>query len=156
MARRATLRASDTDREQVTQRLQEATTEGRLAPEELEQRVEGALSARTYGELDAVLVDLPGAGRTFRSRARRERGELAWVRRALVAAVAVPVALVLTVALVFAVTGIFAVWGLWLAAGWFFFSRRRRRYARGYLGFRGCAHARGGPARVQSSRGSWV
>lgn len=156
MARRATLRASDADREHVTKRLQQATTEGRLAPEELEQRLEGALSARTYGELDSVLADLPGAGRAFRARGHRERSALVRLRPALLAAVALPIALAIAVALVFAITGIFAAWALWLAAGVFFFSRRRRRYLRGYVGVRGCGRGPVRHVRMHSSPGSWV
>lgn len=53
------MRASDADRERVISRLHTAATEGRIAAEELEQRVSTALKARTYGELDAVLHDLP-------------------------------------------------------------------------------------------------
>jgi hypothetical protein len=33
--------------------------EGRLSDDELEQRLQALLAARTYGELDALLVDLP-------------------------------------------------------------------------------------------------
>ena len=61
MARRATLRASDADREQIAERLRHATGEGRLSAEELEERLEAVFTARTYGELDAVVADLPGA-----------------------------------------------------------------------------------------------
>jgi Domain of unknown function (DUF1707) len=57
------LRASDADRDAVVDRLREAAGEGRLEPDELEQRVDGALRARTYGELAEFLADLPGDGR---------------------------------------------------------------------------------------------
>jgi DUF1707 SHOCT-like domain len=155
MARRATLRASDADREQVTRRLQEASTEGRLAHEELEQRVESALSARTYGELDSVLSDLPAAGRAFGQRGRRGLARLVLARPALMLALAVPVAVAITIALVFAITGVVAVWALWLLAGWLIFGRRRRRWARRYVALDGCRRW-AGPARAPSSRGSWV
>ena len=62
MARHSLLRASDADREAVTERLRAAAVEGRLEAWELEERVGRALSARTYGELDRLLRDLP-AGR---------------------------------------------------------------------------------------------
>lgn len=55
----ASLRASDSDREQVAERLRYAMAEGRLSGDELEQRLEVLYAARTYGELDAVLADLP-------------------------------------------------------------------------------------------------
>ena len=53
------LRASDRDRDQTAERLRHAAGEGRLFPEELEERVRAALAARTYGELAAVICDLP-------------------------------------------------------------------------------------------------
>ncbi|MGA9859580.1 MAG: DUF1707 domain-containing protein [Solirubrobacteraceae bacterium] len=53
------MRASDADREHVAERLRIAATEGRLLAEELDERLGVALSARTYGELDAVVADLP-------------------------------------------------------------------------------------------------
>jgi uncharacterized protein DUF1707 len=54
------LRASDADREQVVARLHTAATEGRLSPDELDERVHRALTALTYADLDGVLHDLPG------------------------------------------------------------------------------------------------
>jgi hypothetical protein len=63
MPRQPSLRASDADRETVTERLRQAAGEGRLEPEELEDRLHAALRARTYGELDVVLADLPATGR---------------------------------------------------------------------------------------------
>ena len=66
MARHSSLRASDADREAVTERLRQAAGEGRLEPEELEDRLHTALRARTYGELDRVVADLPAKGVAFR------------------------------------------------------------------------------------------
>jgi hypothetical protein len=59
MSTRATLRASDADREQVAEFLRHAAGEGRLLVDELEHRLGAALSAKTYAELDAVIADLP-------------------------------------------------------------------------------------------------
>ena len=59
MARRHSLRASDSDREEVAERLRVAAGEGRLDVGELEQRLDVAFHARTYGELDRLVVDLP-------------------------------------------------------------------------------------------------
>jgi hypothetical protein len=61
VARRYSLRASDSDREDVAERLRAATAEGRLLARELEERLEIAFRALTYGELDALVVDLPAA-----------------------------------------------------------------------------------------------
>jgi hypothetical protein len=63
MASRGSLRASDEDRERIIERLHRAATEGRLVAEELEQRVSLALKARTYGELNATVADLPQPSR---------------------------------------------------------------------------------------------
>jgi hypothetical protein len=59
MERVPALRASDFDREQVAERLRHATAEGRLSADELEDRLGTLYAARTYGELDALLADLP-------------------------------------------------------------------------------------------------
>jgi len=56
------LRASDSDREHAAERLRQATAEGRLSADELEERLEALYGARTYGELDALLADLPVSG----------------------------------------------------------------------------------------------
>ena len=60
------LRASDADREAVTERLRAAAVEGRIEAWELEERLHTALRARTYGELDRLLRDLPGGQRPRR------------------------------------------------------------------------------------------
>ena len=54
------LRASHDDRDRVVELLTGAAGDGRLTPEELDQRVGAALTARTYGELAALVSDLPG------------------------------------------------------------------------------------------------
>jgi len=56
------LRASHEDRDQVAEQLRVAAGDGRLSPEELDERLELALTARTYDELAAVVADLPAAG----------------------------------------------------------------------------------------------
>lgn len=61
---RGRLRASDADRDRVVELLNVAFGEGRLSKDEYEGRVENALSARTYGELDLLTADLPTARET--------------------------------------------------------------------------------------------
>jgi uncharacterized protein DUF1707 len=56
------LRASHADRDQVAEQLRVAAGDGRLSPEELDERLELALTARTYAELAALLTDLPATG----------------------------------------------------------------------------------------------
>ena len=54
------IRASDADRERTTTLLREHHAEGRLSAEEFNDRLDQALAAKTIGELDALLADLPG------------------------------------------------------------------------------------------------
>ncbi|GAB2799484.1 DUF1707 domain-containing protein [Streptomyces chlorus] len=58
--RAAELRVSDADRDRVADLLREALAEGRLSPEEHAERVEGVLAAKTAGELEVFVRDLPG------------------------------------------------------------------------------------------------
>jgi len=58
---RGELRASHDDRDKVVEQLRVAAGDGRLTAEELDQRLELALRARTYGELAKLVVDLPAA-----------------------------------------------------------------------------------------------
>jgi hypothetical protein len=53
------LRASHADRDQVVEVLRVAAGDGRLSAEELDDRLERALTARTYAELAALTADLP-------------------------------------------------------------------------------------------------
>jgi hypothetical protein len=53
------IRASDAERGQVVARLQAACVEGRLGLDEYGQRVAEALAARTRGQLDGLVADLP-------------------------------------------------------------------------------------------------
>ena len=53
------LRASDADRERTAQLLREHHAVGRLTPEEFNARLDKVFTARTLGELDALLADMP-------------------------------------------------------------------------------------------------
>ena len=55
------LRASHADRDRVVEILRVAAGDGRLTADELDERLEAALSARTHGQLDALTADLPAA-----------------------------------------------------------------------------------------------
>src|SRR5580658_1095149 len=57
------LRASHADREQVIETLKNAFMQGRLTGDELGERTDQTLTARTYAELRAVTTDIPGAPR---------------------------------------------------------------------------------------------
>ncbi|GGM18038.1 DUF1707 domain-containing protein [Dactylosporangium sucinum] len=58
--RREDLRAADVDRQFVAERLKAALDEGRLSLGEYDDRLKEAYAARTYGDLDKILKDLPG------------------------------------------------------------------------------------------------
>ena len=58
-ASRGELRASHQDRDRVVELLRVAAGDGRLSAEELDERLEAALTARTYGELASLTRDLP-------------------------------------------------------------------------------------------------
>jgi hypothetical protein len=58
------MRAADADRDRVAGILSTACSEGRLSSEEYDARLESALSARTYADLDHIVTDLPAAQKT--------------------------------------------------------------------------------------------
>jgi Domain of unknown function (DUF1707) len=53
------LRASDSDRERTVELLREHHAVGRLTADEFHERLDHAYAARTRGELDELLADLP-------------------------------------------------------------------------------------------------
>jgi hypothetical protein len=100
MARTSALRASDADRDAIAERLRRAAVEGRLDHEELEERLHAALRARTYGDLRALVADLPSQPAVWQG---RRSGVMPLARAAFfvalrVAIVLVALAIVLTVA----------------------------------------------------------
>jgi Flp pilus assembly protein TadB len=131
MARRATLRAADADREHVAECLRNATAEGRLRPHELEERLEATFSARSYGELDAVVADLPSPP----ARPRRPAvGPWMVLATGLGLAVAIPLLLVILAAVLFVVLPVAATLAFWLGVCWWFLGHRRPARRRVYGG----------------------
>ncbi|NYT93080.1 DUF1707 domain-containing protein [Salinispora sp. H7-4] len=59
MRDRAGMRAADDDRQAVADQLRVAVDEGRLDLHEYDERLHRAYTAKTYGELDVLLADLP-------------------------------------------------------------------------------------------------
>jgi hypothetical protein len=57
------MRACDADRDRVVEFLNVAYSEGRLSKDEFDDRLQNALSARTYADLDQIVTDLPAARR---------------------------------------------------------------------------------------------
>lgn len=119
------VRAADSDREAMVELLRHEHAQGRLDEDELQERIERALAARTYGELDVLAADLPAS-----EPERRSGPSPGWGRW-----VSVP-GLVLLVA-VAAVTAIGHAHFAWIAFPLFFLFVvrplvwRRRRYWRG-------------------------
>jgi Flp pilus assembly protein TadB len=105
------LRASDADRDAVVDRLRQAAAEGRLEPDEFEQRVDAALHARTYGDLAGLLADIPGDRRVPVRRTDRRPNRPA--RPALIGA-----GLVVAVTAAFAVVAVVLMLVLVAAAAW--------------------------------------
>jgi hypothetical protein len=60
------LRASDADRDRIAEILREALAEGWLDPEEHAERIDVVYRAKTLGELEPVVRDLPAAGTASR------------------------------------------------------------------------------------------
>jgi hypothetical protein len=60
MAYDPNLRVSDADRDRTASLLREHLSAGRLTPEEFNERLDRAFSAKTVGEIDTLLKDLPG------------------------------------------------------------------------------------------------
>jgi hypothetical protein len=62
---RGKMRASDADRDRAVEFLNVAYSEGRLSKDEYDGRLENAMSARTYADLDQIVNDLPVARATM-------------------------------------------------------------------------------------------
>lgn len=121
------LRASDGDRERAIDDLRAHAADGRLTVEELEERVQRALAARTLAELVELTRDLPDRGSaTPPGPPRRRRSGRPEVRAFLAV-------MVLLVA-IWAVTGAGYFWPMWPMVGWGFFVLRPRKH----LGFLSC------------------
>ena len=69
-----TMRAADADRDRVVELLNTAYSEGRLSKDEHDGRLENALSARTYADLDQLVTDLPAARATAVTPVARTNG----------------------------------------------------------------------------------
>ena len=112
------LRASDADRERIAERLRKAHAEGRIDTDEFQDRLECCYEAKTFGQLDALVRDLPRQDELEKRRSLYP--SLPWRLGTLV-----PVLLALLV--VSAVVGhpVFLVWFLFIFLFWRM-SRRRR------------------------------
>jgi hypothetical protein len=81
------LRASDHDRDAVADVLREQHLAGRLATDEFQERLDRCYAAKTYGDLDELVADLPREVRTSHVPRRRRWPAVALVPL-LIAAIA--------------------------------------------------------------------
>ncbi|GID96929.1 DUF1707 domain-containing protein [Amorphoplanes digitatis] len=65
---REEMRAGDSERQAVADQLKVALDEGRLDLHEYDERLQQAYAAKTYGDLDGLVTDLPGVIPAQRSR----------------------------------------------------------------------------------------
>jgi Domain of unknown function (DUF1707) len=123
MAYDPSIRASDADRDRVISLLREHHAAGRLTAEEFSERLDTALAAKTLGELDGLLRDLPSVDlyrlpdaaltRQPRQAQPRQPHPGAWR-----AAWGSWFTCTLLLFVIWALTGHGYVWPLWVAAPW--------------------------------------
>lgn len=100
-----TLRIGDAERNRVTEALHEHYAQGRLTREELDERLDATLAAKTFADLRPITADLPDLSRHTPEPTRRRpaveslRGSFA----VPLAFVAVPLGIVVTMVLLLAV-----------------------------------------------------
>jgi hypothetical protein len=75
------IRISDADRDRVTTRLRDHYAEGRLTPDELDERITAALNAKTFGDLRQVMKDLPQSSMAPPQPQRRPTRPPPWIVR---------------------------------------------------------------------------
>lgn len=106
------IRASDAERERVADELRVHAGEGRLDPDELDERLRQAYAARTRGDLERVTADLPPA--------RRPEPATPTLRRpsnGLLERVGAYVGVMALLIVIWAVTGAGSFWPIWPAIG---------------------------------------
>ena len=123
--RNPNLRAGDADREHTAERLRASHAEGRLDMDEFQQRLERCYQAKTVGELDELVGDLP------RHDEHGERPSLGWFQPSG-SRFAPLAAIVIALIVISAAIGHHFVW-LWIPLVFLFWRmswwRRRRSWA---------------------------
>lgn len=120
------LRAADADRQAVAAALGRHLSDGRLTVEEYDERLAAAYAARTYGELDPLLADLPPeravpaaapgplpVRRSGGCAPRSQSPRAAWASWLAVAVLVTSIWLFTTVA-----TGPHPFWPIWVIGPW--------------------------------------
>jgi hypothetical protein len=118
--RDAALRVGDAERDRAVEALREHFAAGRLDADELDERLDAALTARTRADLARLFTDLPDPSVRLSARSLRTRRTAQWVLGLPVLVTVALCALVVTATLAAIAL---APWLLWVAVGWFFFAR---------------------------------
>lgn len=137
--RRDHLRAADVDRSYVAEILKKAVDEGRLSLHEYDERLQKTYTARTYGDLDKIILDLPrpsrrtgmqphrpgppvsGAGWAPQPLQQHQQGKDSgeWLRRLWMAwAIAVSVNMMVWVLVCVSTAELIHFWPAWVAGPW--------------------------------------
>ena len=135
-SRRDHLRAADVDRTYVADILKKACDEGRLSLHEYDERLQKTYTARTYGDLDKIILDLPrpsrrtgmqpyrstppvsGAGwAPLQQQQQKDSGD--WMRRLWMAwTIAVSVNVVVWLLVCLSTADFIYPWPIWVAGPW--------------------------------------
>jgi hypothetical protein len=110
------LRASDADRDRVAALLREHHAAGRLTADEFQERLTATFAAKTFGELDELMVDLPALD-LYQLPDRSIVGQSSALSTQPVSDVVARTAAVLTAIGLYVVTGVgFGIWWIpwWL------------------------------------------
>jgi hypothetical protein len=148
MAYDPNIRASDADRDRAVALLREHHAAGRLTPDEFSERLDSAFAAKTVGEIDSLLRDLPGIDlyrlpdaqltrqpRQSQPRRHRDAWRAAWGSW---------ISAVVVFFVIWALTGHGYLWPLWIVGPWG--AILLGRWVTG-------SHPDGGRKRVQGSTG---
>ena len=131
MVDRPEMRASDADRDRIAAVLRDAHADGRLAQDELLERLGATYEARTYGDLDRLVVDLPRPSRPVAARpmpdpvarpaaapARRTTGNTALTAAWWVWGTAVSINVVIWLLVSITSRDFVYPWPIWVAGPW--------------------------------------
>ena len=132
----ADIRASDADRDGVAEQLREHAASGRLSVDELDERLEVVFAARTLGELERPLADLPRA---------ESRRTLSPSTSAPFFGFAPLLGVAAILVAVWALSGAGSFWPIWVLLGLWWFGPLRRRHRSEHSG-------RGPGQRIQAER----
>jgi hypothetical protein len=133
MIRDPDLRASDADRDATADRLRQHHTDGRIDPEEFQERLDRCFAAKTVGELAELTRDLPDDRTRHRAGGRTGFGPLGYLR-------VIPIVpIILAIVAIHLIVGVAS--GLWILIPLLFLARFMffRRGFRGWSGRRGAA-----------------